>query len=1498
MQEVAEESLEEDPAAQEIRSHANSKTQAARRSPMSTSVAAAVPVPLRVDPPSPEKAQDMKNKSKSLDLSLRDSAPSSAMLSLMAKEAEAEINGGGSGNFSAAGGKKTKSKGDHETSFLSRIFGSKRHKSKSSSGLKTDNTTEKSPRNKMHQPNQPQTSPENQMPFNLPGRLERSGEERENVIISAAAASQHLNEFSSHHTVGVTQNRISPPRNKPLVKPRAPPPPPSYSPSPPRRRSPPMMIEPKTEEPPLPPPLLEERKPAVIAKAHSFRGIDRMSEEEEDEEMQSIPLQVTHNDIILKKNKSMSSVLETETSASSASTSRNKFHSSVENWSYASEGLKKSIYSLADNVAMQTSHSNESLKTITSLLEEPDVLVQTRVSAQPSPSETPEKPTSSSVYQPQEEDREPITSLPSRPSAPSPPTVVTCSSNSPDYSDESLATIGPDSWTNAPAKVNNYYDVIFDTSPTHLEGVVAVSGGGVEPVHWNTLVQQGTDDGVVDGSLVVGEPLDSLEIMQDHHNTNSNTDHHHHHEKDRRNSTNRADLDLCNKGSPPRAIIRDTTTPVRGPSKTLIGQRSPPGTHQTNDPVVIPLDAQKEFGDHDFGGDVAAAVTDERAGCGPRPIKPFTETFATDNAKEDEDYCENASASRGKCWLPDPSQRELTPETANKYQSAKLWRSAECYFQEEQSSEAEDSLNILQQQQQQEKQQQQQPQHNQQQKQHLLSAAEKQHQQPLSPGPKPSFSDQYRNAPETRLEISPALSSPPSDAGGGWTAKVSSSSSSIHTATFSRVCENEPKQDVDKELEGVEGEKRMEALDPNPSHHRCLQSIPQEISSSAQGFSSSSQTMERRSETGAQQQVVDGPESRRELELEGRKVEGAVEEEEEERGMHVETGLEVEGGMVMSGEQHDMDTNTIIVDASARSQQLCADRGKEAGAATAFAKDSSTTHISTHFVDVLAAKRDQQPIENRENRENTTAITKASVIDDGEIENSATPECPSLDSILNDDDKDDMVGEEEEGDDEDDDDTGDGRHPTSGTPDSGINVETMDNYSNNVVDERTTTTGDTLSSNNVAEDNPEQDNNKSGGEAAGEETTEKTGQDSHAAASHAPQVSPTKVAGHKTESIEEVPVPVSHTNNKPKHEPKTESPPVGGPRILAPQKPQVSPNKPVPAPRHFFLKPVPAAAANDDSGKENNELENVFAKRSRSIRNLREAREDSDTDDKAEAQKHFAKRSKSARNLGHTTKTNLNSGNGLENEQEDSLDIVINVKERARSFSSSQNLSMAPKPFRPTTAAATENRPTPPLPLSKPLIIPPKPKVPGNKPIPAPRQFRSISNSQLLDSRRPKPQEKPASKSSSDLIRGPTLQAETPATIAPGPTVAKTPPNQLATADKKLPATLTTTEKVEPQQAPEQPQQQQQHVPDSLEDVQVKKMLSAFQKIQSPPCNTSAETEVAKCPEKPARRSRERSADESRTAETAASPATAAVGPANNNLNVMSIVSRLNAMSM
>merc|ERR1719242_2246619 len=81
-----------------------------------------------------------------------------------------------------------------------------------------------------------------------------------------------------------------------------------------------------------------------------------------------------------------------------------------------------------------------------------------------------------------------------------------------------------------------------------------------------------------------------------------------------------------------------------------------------------------------------------------------------------------------------------------------------------------------------------------------------------------------------------------------------------------------------------------------------------------------------------------------------------------------------------------------------------------------------------------------------------------------------------------------------------------------------------------------------------------------------------------------------------------------------------------------------------------------------------------------------------------------------------------------EKENEPSKEVIINVKERAKSFSGIQNLAfVSPQPFRPSSIAHE-------IRMTKPVNIPPKPKL-AAKPVPAPRQFRSVSNSELASAR-------------------------------------------------------------------------------------------------------------------------------------------------------------------
>ena len=147
------------------------------------------------------------------------------------------------------------------------------------------------------------------------------------------------------------------------------------------------------------------------------------------------------------------------------------------------------------------------------------------------------------------------------------------------------------------------------------------------------------------------------------------------------------------------------------------------------------------------------------------------------------------------------------------------------------------------------------------------------------------------------------------------------------------------------------------------------------------------------------------------------------------------------------------------------------------------------------------------------------------------------------------------------------------------------------------------------------------------------------------------------------------------------------------------KKPEISP-KPVPAPRTFFLpRPKPEAVGGTGSGitgtsskEQENELLNVFARRSTSFSDVLE--------------KTFVTESSTTglKEISNTT--------GQDDSK--SSEVEINVKERAKSFTGLQTYQLGPKPFRPVSSS-TEKEPE----RQKPAI--------AQKPIPAPRQFRSFS---------------------------------------------------------------------------------------------------------------------------------------------------------------------------
>jgi len=272
--------------------------------------------------------EEMKTKSKSLDISFRAAAPSSSTLKEMSKD----------GNKNKT---KSKTKLEQEGSFLSRLFGSKRHKMKTSVSKK-----------------------------DLDDKAFKPKSQGQKLQASESSISAHNMESNPYkqgyyhpHDIMSDANKLSPPKYKPSVKQKPPPPPPDSIPPSVR----------KSEEFSSGVNEIKDMQTGQrsVPKSQSFRQKEGLIISPGEPEYPSLPAQVSHADVILKKNKSMSSVL-------SAEASHQKFRSSIENWSFANEGLKKSIGSLADKPIM-TSQSNESLKTITSLLEEPDLLEHTSV---------------------------------------------------------------------------------------------------------------------------------------------------------------------------------------------------------------------------------------------------------------------------------------------------------------------------------------------------------------------------------------------------------------------------------------------------------------------------------------------------------------------------------------------------------------------------------------------------------------------------------------------------------------------------------------------------------------------------------------------------------------------------------------------------------------------------------------------------------------------------------------------------------------------------------------------------------------------------------------------------------------------------------------------------------------------------------------------------------------------------------------------------------------
>jgi len=281
------------------------------------------------------------------------------------------------------------------------------------------------------------------------------------------------------------------------------------------------------------------------------------------------------------------------------------------------------------------------------------------------------------------------------------------------------------------------------------------------------------------------------------------------------------------------------------------------------------------------------------------------------------------------------------------------------------------------------------------------------------------------------------------------------------------------------------------------------------------------------------------------------------------------------------------------------------------------------------------------------------------------------------------------------------------------------------------------------------------------------------------------------------------------------------------------RRPGISP-KPVPAPRHFFLRPTGKVANGTEPQEEESELSNLWARRSKSTSAVPppippvpvqfESEKDSE----------------------------------CEKENEPAKEVMINVKERAKSFSGIQNLAfVSPQPFRPSSIAHE-------IRMTKPVNIPPKPKL-AAKPVPAPRQFRSVSNSELATRETFK---KPNLTLSASSIKaapgggagggggGVSSSGQNSAQAKPCPSQpAVRPPLQTSSLDQpshqptahsspSAPAHLNLNSQLQLSSAEPPSHNLDVELPspametlrkgDSLEEIQVKRMLGQFQKTKSP----------------------------------------------------------------
>ena len=1116
-----------------------------------------------------QRVVEMKNKSKSLDMSLRraDQSPNSAMLKAMAVSEEKSP--------------KATSKSETETGFLSRLFGSKRQKS--SNKLPTIS------------PPMPLAADE-EIPAKLKPIFTSPNISASSAPPETGSPSYNINTSpASAYHFNTSDGRPSPPRGKMGNKPRAPPPPPNYSP-PDYRRG------------------MEQQQRKSISKSQSFRQLDGAYG---DPEYPSLPVHVPNNDIILKKNKSMSSVLETTVEPTTAVASRSKFRSSVENWSFANEGLKQSIFSLADSKPIpamnNSSHSNESLKTITSLLEEPDVLVQTRVADRSSGLSHADIPLEQEKHQ--KSQHEPY-----------------------DLADHH-------SYMFNNREKNRYYDVIFNT----------------------TALPSYSNEGERRGGPTSLETLDSLTSSAGSDNYGSREETWAHITT---SATAQPQVGIlsCNNNHSEQRLDEDSQSNVELDSMDDSLLKDDSILVAKNNKKAASLESLDNFNEDTLNDETPDyAITQEIDS-----VREGVESNNPQNSTEEEITSEQVSGNISPN-IPDSSSPP--PEAKPVDPAALVIPDISAASEQDDWEKSEDSSEPL-----------------------VLSDSSEASEPffdsgKLETGPSDMMNVQPDvEASDTESQRETFLPPPPGEEtileGVISVDKGSNDANLAKAETLAEPCEEAQFTKIK-----TSGELLEPALPCQPELEPALQCQPElEPALTCQPELEPALLCQPALEPVLQCQPALEPALLCQPELET----GLQCQSELEPALPCQPALEPALPCQLALEPalpYQPALERALSCQPTTSNQMITD-----------SKNESTRDGSPIIGEIKPTAMHQVKLPKSAEASflpsNLHSTNSASKSDKSTI----IPSNPPLSE---------MPPQPES---------------TQNSADIKSHQPTADEEKENII--------------------PAPDNSLLlASEPSSRSNTSKAFQ-----SSPVHSVLPPSDMKRQEESLKTKENSVFEDGNKKENTEKLKdiSPSVTAGWTV--KKPTISP-KPVPAPRHFFLKPVSSEGGVDTElsttpqSPDHSELENVFAKRSKSIRSFKEALKEEGSSSSGSEIAPFAKRSKSARNLGEIQKPGLVNNNSPSFSTE-VQDVKIDVKERAKSFSGSQNLNLAPKPFRP--ASITQE-----IRANKPTNIPPKPKV-AVKPTPAPRTHLmrgTVSTSHLEN-----PNSsvnlvpKPASKSASDLL--------------------------------------------------------------------------------------------------------------------------------------------------